>query len=66
MFCFGVIQEMPKIQRMGNTHWVSIPAQICKIKGWQKGHELVFNIDVRTGKVVLDKVEEAAKTAAEL
>ena len=48
---------MPKIQKTGNSHWVSIPRHICKIKGWQKGQELMFNIDSRTGKVVLDKVE---------
>ncbi len=52
---------MPKIQRTGNSHWVSIPAYICKLKGWSKGQELYFDIDQRTGKVVLDRLEEAAK-----
>ena len=60
MFCFGVILEMPKIQRMGKTHWVGIPAYICKLKGWSKGQELYFDIDQRTGKVVIDKLEEIA------
>lgn len=48
---------MPKIQRIGNSYLVSIPFHIARIKGWQKGQELMFNIDSRTGKVVLDKVE---------
>ena len=48
---------MPKIQRIGASYLVSIPNHIARIKGWQKGQELMFNIDPRTGKVVLDKVE---------
>ena len=48
---------MPKIQRIGSSYLVSIPNHIARIKGWQKGHELMFNIDTRTGKVILDKVE---------
>ena len=52
---------MPKIQRMGNTHWVSIPAYIGKLKGWSKGQELYFDIDQRTGKVIIDKLEEVEK-----
>lgn len=55
---------MPKVQRMKNSLAVVIPAQICKVKGWQKGQELMFNIDQRTGKVVLDRLEEAAKAEA--
>lgn len=51
--------KMPKIQRIGSSLAVTIPFYIAKIKGWQKGQELVFNIDVRSGKVVLDKLEEA-------
>lgn len=48
---------MPKIQRIGVSYLVTIPSHMARIKGWQKGHELMFNIDTRTGKVVLDKVE---------
>ena len=53
---------MPKIQRIGNSYLVSIPFHIAKVKGWQKGQELMFNIDPRTGKVVLDKVEPGTGT----
>jgi antitoxin component of MazEF toxin-antitoxin module len=59
MFClWGIL--MPKIQKTGHSHWVSIPAQICKLKSWHKGQELMFNIDQRTGKVILDKIEDMA------
>lgn len=54
---------MPKIQKIGNSHWVSIPAHICKHKGWAKGQELMFNVDARSGKVILDKLEDVTKSA---
>lgn len=44
------------------THFITLPAQIMRLKGWQKGTELFITIDERSGKVVLDKLEEAAKT----
>ena len=52
---------MPKIQRIGSSYLISIPFHIARIKGWKKGQELMFNIDTRTGKVMVDKLEEAIK-----
>ena len=53
---------MVKIQEVNGRLSISLPKQIARIKGWQKGHELVFNIDVRTGKIMIDKIEEVART----
>ena len=54
---------MPKIQqnkdRSGRhkSLTVSIPFEFARLKGWKKGDTLVFGVDSRSGKVVLDKVE---------
>ena len=47
---------MTKLQRQGHSITVTIPAQIARIKGSQKGTEVFITIDERTGKVLLDKV----------
>jgi len=45
---------MPKVQQMKNSLTVTIPAQVARIKGWNKGTDLFITIDDRTGKVVMD------------
>lgn len=52
---------MPKVQQIKNSLLVSIPFEFARLKGWKKGDTLVFGVDFRSGKVVLDKVEEAGK-----
>jgi len=46
---------MPKIQKIGSSCFTSIPQQILKLKGWDKGTELYFRISDK-GDVVLEKL----------
>jgi len=42
---------MTKVQKQGNSLTLTIPAQVARIKGWQKGQEVYISIDDKTGKV---------------
>jgi len=46
---------MTKVQKQGNSLTVTIPAQVARIKGWNKGTNVYISIDDRTGKVVMDQ-----------
>lgn len=47
---------MTKVQKQGNSLTVTIPAQVARIKGWNKGTDIYINIDDRTGRVVMNRV----------
>ena len=49
---------MTRVQKQGNSLTVTIPAQVARIKGWQKGTEVYLFIDDKTGKVVMEKLKE--------
>ena len=49
---------MVKVQEHNNRLFVTMPKRIAKIKGWTKGTDLDFNIDVKTGLVQVQKVED--------
>ncbi|MBI3051705.1 hypothetical protein HYY74_04585 [Candidatus Woesearchaeota archaeon] len=45
---------MPKIQEVKGRFSLTLPKQIARLKGWKKGDETFFNIDIKTGKVTLE------------
>ncbi len=60
---------MPKIQQISSkvtkSLFVTIPFEFARLKGWKKGDTLVFGVDSRSGKVVLDKLEEVVPKSEE-
>ncbi len=48
---------MPKIQGVKGRLSLTLPRQIARLKGWKKGDEVYFNLDGKSGKIVLEKVE---------
>lgn len=46
---------MVKLQMMKNGQYIlTIPSRICKLKQWDKGQELDFNIDKHGQIVIVD------------
>jgi antitoxin component of MazEF toxin-antitoxin module len=48
---------MSKLQKFGNSLLVCVPRYIIIAMKWHKGDTLMFNIDQRSGKVILERLK---------
>ncbi|MBU1976209.1 MAG: hypothetical protein KKG59_07440 [Nanoarchaeota archaeon] len=49
---------MVKIQEVKERYSISLPSMITKLKGWKKGDDLYFTVDMKTGQVTVYRVED--------